>query len=268
MTSLPHRQKFLDALLKALSDLGGSGSVEEIREKVIANMAIPDALANEPRVSKRGVADGRTELEYELAWGRTQLKGLGYINNSQRGVWSIVKTVDPNASPLTISSISTQVQAIPNDDWRAELNTILTEVISPSAFERLIQRILRETGFVQVEVTGRTNDGGIDGKGIAKINGMLSFYVVFQAKRYKGSVSSAQVRDFRGAMVGRADKGLLITTGYFTREAIKEAVREGAPAIDLVDGEKLIEKLKSLSLGVNTELIESVSLDKSWFESL
>lgn len=103
---------------------------------------------------------------------------------------------------------------------------------------------------------------------IAKINGILSFYIVFQAKRYKGSVSTSQIRDFRGAMIGRADKGLFITTGYFTRDAIKEAIREGAPTIDLVDGEKLAKKLKSLNLGVKIQMIERVTIDKEWFKSI
>lgn len=145
---------------------------------------------------------------------------------------------------------------------------ILTSKLSPAGFERLIQRVLRETGFVQVEVTGRTNDGGIDGKGIAKINGILSFHVVFQCKRYQGAVSAPQVRDFRGAMIGRADKGLFITTGYFTREAIKEATRDGAPTIDLVDGEKLAEKLKELALGVKIQTIEKVVIEADWFDTI
>jgi len=117
-------------------------------------------------------------------------------------------------------------------------------------------------------VTGRTGDGGIDGKGIAKINGILSFHVVFQCKRYAGSVGSAEIRNFRGAMQGRADKGLFITTGYFTREAIREAVRDGASAIDLVNGDKLAEKLKTLGLGVKVDYIESITLQPEWFKTI
>jgi restriction system protein len=109
--------------------------------------------------------------------------------------------------------------------------------------------MLRESGFVHVEVTGRTGDGGIDGKGIARINGFMSFHVLFQCKRYKGSVTAGEIRDFRGAMVGRADKGLFISTGSFTPAAVKEATRDGAPPIDLVDGDELAEKLKELALG-------------------
>ena len=140
--------------------------------------------------------------------------------------------------------------------------------ISPSSFERLCQRLLRELGFQNVEVTGQTHDGGIDGKGMLRLGGVLSFHVIFQAKRYKGSVSPSIVRDFRGAMVGRADKGLIITTGTFTREAKREAQRDGAPPIDLMDGNDLAEKLKELRLGVNIELVEKVNIKKDWFKTL
>lgn len=140
--------------------------------------------------------------------------------------------------------------------------------ISPSSFERLCQRLLRELGFQNVEVTGQTNDGGIDGKRILRLGGVLSFHVIFQAKRYKGSVSPSIVRDFRGAMVGIADKGLIITTGTFTREAKKEAQRDGSPPIDLIDGYDLAEKLKELRLGIEVELVEKVNIKNDWFKTL
>jgi restriction system protein len=142
--------------------------------------------------------------------------------------------------------------------------------MNAAAFERLAQRLLREAGFIQVEVTGRSGDGGIDGKGIMRLGGFLSFHVFFQCKRYKDVVSASHVRDFRGAMVGRADKGILITTGNFTKEAVREATRDGAPTIDLIDGEALVEKLKEFGLGVNTKRVEveQVSIDHSWFQAI
>lgn len=140
--------------------------------------------------------------------------------------------------------------------------------ISPDAFERLTQRLLRESGITQVEVTGKVGDGGIDGKGIVRISGFLSFHVIFQCKCYKGSISPSLIRDFRGAMQGRADKGIFITTGNYTRDAIKEATRDGAPPIDLIDGELLCEKLKELGLGVETQIIEQVEIKKDWFSKL
>jgi restriction system protein len=138
--------------------------------------------------------------------------------------------------------------------------------MEPGAFERLCQRVLREAGFVKVEVTGRAGDGGIDGTGVLRLN-LLSFHVLFQAKRYRGSVGASTIRDFRGAMVGRADKGLIITTGTFTSDARREANRDGAPAIDLVDGDALCDLLKSLRIGVRTEMVEVVTVDEGTFQS-
>lgn len=265
MNKLPHRNELMQPTVEAIKALGGSGSVEEIVEKVISLLGIPDKLVTQPHVSKRGYGDGRTQLEYELAWVRTYLKQLGILENSTRGVWAL--TGKELNTDLAVPSVEAE-KATSSVDWRERVNTYLIETLTPSAFERLIQRVLRETGFAQVEVTGRTGDGGIDGKGIARINGILSFRVVFQCKRYRGSVGASEVRDFRGAMQGRADKGLLITTGYFTRDAIKEATRDGAIAIDLVDGERLAEKLKELALGVKIERVEHVVIDEDWFKSI
>lgn len=264
MTALPHRNELMGPTVEAVKALGGSASNEEIVSKVISLLCIPDELASQPYISKRGNEDGRTQLEYNLAWARTYLKQLGVLDNSSRGIWSLTgKDLKEDA----VHSVPADA-APPALDWRELVNRYLVETLTPSAFERLIQRILRETGFTQVEVTGQTGDGGIDGRGIAKINGILSFRVVFQCKRYRGPVATSEIRDFRGAMQGRADKGLFITTGYFTRDAIREATRDGAIAIDLVDGEKLAEKLRELRLGLMIELTESITVDEDWFKSL
>ncbi|MEW5869332.1 MAG: Mrr restriction system protein [Chloroflexota bacterium] len=224
---------------------------------------------------------GMTEIEYRLMWTRTYLKKYGLIDNSIRGVWSLTpqgsmtdQVDEKEVIRLVRAQLSKQKDVTdesvdePNStvEWQEELLDVLLNM-SPAAFERLIQRLLRESGFVQVVVTGRTGDGGIDGQGILRLGGLLSFHVIFQCKRWQGSVGASQVRDFRGAMVGRADKGLLITTGAFTKDAIKEATRDGAPAIDLVDGDQLVEKLKQLALGVQTRKIEleQISIDKDWF---
>lgn len=229
-------------------------------------------------------------MAYRLAWARTYLKKYGFLDNSGRGIWALtqkgkeekevrpsevlkyVRKLDKKESNQKKSNSDIELVEIEAPEetkaWREELHQLLTQEISPDAFERLTQRLLRESGFIQVEVTGKTGDGGIDGKGIARINGLMSFHVIFQCKKYQGSVSAGEIRDFRGAMVGRADKGLFITTGTFTPAAIKEATRDGAPPVDLVDGENLAEKLKELGLGVKTELVEKITLDKDWFLNL
>jgi len=263
MNFLPHRNDLMSPVVEVIKALGGSATNEEIVEKVIEALAIPDALTALAYVTKRGTEDGRTQLEYDLAWARTYLKQLGVLSNSSRGVWALT------GKPFQkMSAAGLPADPLPPVDWREAVNAMLVSTLSPSAFERLIQRILRETGFVQVEVTGKSGDGGIDGKGIAKINGILSFHVVFQCKRYKGSVGTSEIRDFRGAMQGRADKGLFITTGHFTADALREATRDGAIAIDLVDGKKLAEKLRELQLGLKIETTETITIDEEWFKQL
>jgi restriction system protein len=155
---------------------------------------------------------------------------------------------------------------IPELSWKERLLNVLLAMDS-KAFERLCQRLLRESGFIKVEITGRSGDGGIDGVGVLRVN-LLSFHVLFQCKRWKGSVGASVVRDFRGAMVGRADKGLIITTGSFTADARREATRDGAPAIDLVDGEALSDLLKSAKIGVSVNLIEEVAIDEGALSSI
>ena len=276
----------MNPLITALQDLGGSGSVDEIYERVIQNLQLPEEILS---VLHDPEASNQTEVYYRLAWARTYLKKYGSLTNSSRGVWaltnpdlitldpkSVVKVVRDNdkkekqakACPGSPQAVNETEEPDEAQTLRAKLYHVLTKIVDPSAFERLIQRLLRESGFVQVEVTGRTGDGGIDGKGIARIHGFMSFHVVFQCKRYQGIVSSGDIRDFRGAMVGRADKGLFITTGTFSREAIKEATRDGAPPIDLVDGDQLADKLKEFSLGIETAMIESVIADEEWFKKL
>lgn len=254
---LPTFDELMNPLLQALRILGGSGSIEEIYAKTVEITGLSeDVLAqlHDPAKSTQ------TEVAYRLAWARTYLRKYGLLENSSRGVWSLAekaksleainppevlrhvraldKQEEPKSRPFLENAFSEE------DLWKDKLSLIITQRVSPSGFERLIQRLLRESGFVQVEVTGRSGDGGIDGKGIARIHGFMSFHVMFQCKRYKGSVGAGEIRDFRGAMVGRADKGLFITTGTFTPAAVKEATRDGAQPIDLVDGDELAEKLK------------------------
>lgn len=278
--AFPSFHAFFVPIVQSLRVRGGSATIDELEEAVAATAN----LSEEQRSQLHG--DGpRTEFSYRLAWARTYLKKGGALDNSERGVWHLTPA-GYEMSDEQIQNIKYQVQqqnrearalavaqAEPADEeeeneiedaalsWKERLlETLLA--MEPSAFERLCQRLLRESGFVKVEVSGRSGDGGIDGTGVLRLN-LLSFQVLFQSKRYRGSVGSSVVRDFRGAMVGRADKGLIITTGTFTADARKEATRDGAPAIDLVDGDALCDLLKALRIGVKVETIESVSVDQN-----
>ena len=279
---IPKYDDLLNPLLQAVRNLGGSASVAEQEDEVATILKLTDAEVSEIHRSNR------TKLSYRLAWARNYLKRYGVLDNSSRGVWALTsegqkhQTLSKDLVKKFVQSLDRDVVSnggeidhvnvsdeLKNIDWEDKLLAII-KAMQPDAFERLCQRLLRESGFIQVEVTGKTNDGGIDGKGVVRIGGLLSFHVIFQCKRYQGSVSSPTVRDFRGAMVGRADKGLLITTGTFTKDARTEAQRDGAPPIDLIDGEALVEKLKELRIGVQIKdrVVEEVFIDEAYFQNV
>lgn len=287
---LPKYNSLLWPVLQAVSELGGSASIDEIVEAVIKHEGFT--------VEQQSVLhnDGpQTEIGYRLAWARTYLKGMGLLMNSARGVWALTEDgsailADPSKTDEQRRDAVTQLWAAHVADLRKARRTKRQQVddiepaepdertwkeqllghlmaMRPDAFERLAKRLLREADFDSVNVTGQSGDGGIDGLGIYRL-GLVSFPVFFQCKRYRGSVGAGAVRDFRGAMLGRGDKGLLITTGSFTTDAKKEATRDGAPPIDLIDGDRLCELLKRYDLGVRTEMVEDVTIDPSFFDEL
>jgi restriction system protein len=274
---VPTYDGLFNPLLRAILELGGSASVAEQEDKVVQLLKLSEEEASEIH---RG---NRTKLSYRLAWARNYLKRAGLLENSARGVWALtakgktIQKVDPVKINREVKALDADradkdepSDAVPSEiRWEEEaLDTI--KQIAPKAFETLCQRLLRESGFIQVQITGRSGDGGIDGRGVVRVGGVLSFHVIFQCKRYKDTVSASVIRDFRGAMVGRADKGLLITTGTFTRDARAEAQRDGAPPLDLIDGEELVQKLKDLRLGVQVtpRVTEDVQVNKEWFNAL
>jgi restriction system protein len=271
---------YYPAAVEAMKSRGGSATIEELEEDVAKLLNLSDEARNIPHGDGR-----RSQFQYDLAWVRTYLKFAGAVDNSERGVWRLT----PQGAALTDAELRTLWRSVvaeqrakrklkeaiedtgtepdeerndepPELSWKERLLKVL-QSIEPSAFERLCQRLLRESGFTKVEVTGRSGDGGIDGVGVLRMN-LLSFHVLFQCKRYVGSVGSSTVRDFRGAMVGRADKGLILTTGTFTADARREATRDGAPALDLIDGDTLCDLLKSAKIGVRVTFIEEIEIDE------
>lgn len=243
---VPQYHEMMNPLLTALHALGGSGSISEINEATIGKLGLSDEVLE---VLHNPEKSNQTEVEYHLAWARTYLKKYGILDNSSRGVWLVkpekrdVTQVDPDEvvrfvreqsrrahEEREVEELEETSEDAPEEakTWRAVLHHVLTKELPVDGFERLTKRLLREAGFVQVEVTGRSGDGGVDGKGIIRIGGLLSFHVVFQCKKYQGVVTAPHIRDFRGAMVGRADKGLFITMNHSTRDAVREATRDGA----------------------------------------
>ena len=288
--SLPHLPGMMLVTVEALKELGGSATIQELDEKVIELEGVTE---HEQTLVMAG-NENRTRVIYYLAWARTYLKRGDALANSSRGVWALTETGSAITAMHETRAIYDRVTAEeretarakrkaakaaepdivePEDDapereedWKSSLLAVLGE-ISPDAFERLSQRLLREAGFTRVDVRGKSGDGGIDGVGVLRVN-LVSFQIYFQCKRWKGSVGAKEIREFRGALQGGADKGLFITTGHFTNQASDEATRPGAIAIDLIDGDRLCDLLKDNRLGVETEMIERVQIQSEWFKGI
>lgn len=260
--------RYFGPLLDALRDLGGSAKADEAVDRVATNLRIPDDVLNETLPS------GGSRFRNQVAWARFYLVREGLLDSSKHGVWSLTargldaRLTQDQARQIFLKWVKVfqeqrkaKAKSEPvaeevaegtggvSRDYRDEVLSILMKLPS-DGFERLAQRLLREAGFTQVTVTGQSGDGGIDGFGTLQINPLVSFKVLFQCKRYSKSVPPSHVRDFRGAMSGRADKGIIVTTGTFTAEARREASRDGAPPIELIDGERLLDMLERLELGL------------------
>jgi len=282
----PHFLRFTVPVIDVLKEMGGSGSSSEVQETIIEKYEIPTAELD--AVNK----NGGSKIKNQIAWVRFYLAKAGIIDSSERGVWALTeKGMKSDLNPDSVYSLFREIhkqwggnrtgsktefeeeeteESTPEiviekkSNYREDLLEMLQDKLTPNGFERLSQRLLRESGFTRVEVTGKKSDGGIDGIGILEINPLLSFKVLFQCKRYKGVVVPSEIRDFRGAMAGRADKGLFLTTGAFTQEAKKEAIRDGAAPIELIDGAKLIEMFERLKLGLRPKT--TFEIDESFFD--
>jgi restriction system protein len=281
----PKPAAYIAAIVNALTKLGNSGQRSEVLDIVAEDLDLSEEDLSQ--VSK----SGRSTFVNKVDFAKVVLAGAGYLSSSERGVWSLtergakgaftqedarrllrdsrkrkkkIKQVPPTSIDDTSAREDEDEADLPpadtpalTGDHRSDLLQLMKEM-APDSFERLCQRFLREAGFQQVVVTGRSGDGGIDGKGLLQINALMSIHVLFQCKRYKGSVGSDAIRNFRGAMTGRTDKGIFITTGTFTAEAHREALREGAPPIELVDAEKLISMFEKLKLGLNEKTVYEI----------
>jgi len=280
----PRFVQYMEPVLSALRALGGSARAAEVVDQVAEALKISDAQRSDP------LASGTSRFDNMVAWARFYLAKAGLVDASRRGVWALTDkgraakpmsqaealalfkqvhqtfTVERRLAGKEAERSDEDEEAAPEpaaasgSGHREEVLQILMS-LPPAGFERFCQRLLRESGFQEVTVTGRSGDEGIDGIGVLQVNPLVSFKVLFQCKRYKKAVTPAHVRDFRGAMEGRADKGIIITTGTFTADARREAIRDGAKGIELVDGQKLVGMLEELELGLTPVRAFRVEID-------
>ncbi len=286
MMAISEFATYINPLIFALRKLGGSARADEVCNVIAETLHLPDAV-----LDKR-LKNGESRFKNQVHWARFFLASTEYLDSSKRGVWTltakgqttpeldenqlrkIIKEVQAKTVKTKPDKVQSQLVGIDDNSEaplpdataassREQLQKILKS-LSPSGFERICQRLLREAGFEKVEVTGRSGDGGIDGNGVLQINPFVSFQVLFQCKRYEGNVTASQVRDFRGAMMGRAEKGIILTTGRFTADAEREASRDGVQPIELVDGDKLASMFEQLELGMKPHTAYEV--DEAFFE--
>jgi restriction system protein len=289
----PQFVRFFGPVVEALHKLGGSARPAEVYQAVATNLNVSDEVQSETLPS------GASRFNNQIAWARFYLGKAGLLDTSRRGVWMLTEKgrstpslTEPQALELFRAvqagfprtarkqpagaehtpgpTERVDEEAPPSDgaapahsNHRLEALRILRG-LPPEGFEQFCQRLLRESNFEEVTVTGRSGDGGVDGIGLLKANALVSFKVVFQCKKYSGPVGASQVRDFRGAMMGRADKGIVLTTGTFTTDAKREAVRDGVPPIELVDGEKLLDLMENLELGLTP--VKAYAVEAEFFE--
>jgi restriction system protein len=288
-SKMPNYSDLINPTLSALHILGGSGKNDELCDEVIKLLGLPDSITDIPHGN-----GSQSEFAYRMAWARTYLKKYGIIDNSARAVWTIkpehvgTKSLDVDDVVRTVKSQeriaekekanqvdSLELLATQNNEelpdeiksWRQKLYNILVSM-DAYAFERLSQRLLRECGFTHVEVTKKSGDGGIDGTGKLKINGIFSFNIAFQCKRYKDTipVSAAAIRDFRGSLTTDIEKGVFITTSSFSKAAKEEASKPGKKQIDMMDGEEFMDKLVEYEIGVKE--VKDYEVDESYFSKI
>ena len=276
--------------LEAMRRLPLPATNDEIDEAVGTNLKLTPVQR-----AARAANGAKSELAFRVSFCRSHLKIVGALKSERRGYWRLTsegvdmdeETVERRLAEYlrdrrqeklgrvtnrqARTAAATGAGGSPDDDeageaaWNDELLSRLLEM-SPGAFERLAQELLRSSGFEAVKVIGGSGDGGIDGTALYRFS-LISVPVYFQCKRHKGTIGAPVVRDFRGAMAGRSDRGLIITTGSFTPDAKREATRDGATPLDLIDGDNLCELLKERELGVvvRKRTVEDVTIDSEYF---
>lgn len=276
----PEFLKYINPVLTTLQSNGGAGDVADVIEQVIDRLGITEAELEET------TSNGQSRVRNQIQWARFYLFKAGLIDNSQRGIWRLTnegldkKLTDEDVyklfkavqesvkkeTPSLPKKTDPKFENTPTEDEEHSLGLInIIQNIPATGFEKLCKRLLTEVGINEITITGGSGDQGIDGKGIVKLNDVVSLNIVFQCKRYKETVSAHHVRDFRGAMQGRGEKGLIITTGRFTKEAKNEANRDGVTPIELIDGDRLVELFEKYKLGLKPVTV--FEIDQEFFRS-
>lgn len=282
-------QRWMGPLLDCLRALGGAAKPAEVSRWIAENLKLG------PEITEASLKSGANRFHNQVQWARQYLVWEGLIDDAKRGTWILTplgwktRLDEAEARAIFLDRVRLQqaerakgADSAPNDgaelsnpqelidsapppDEQPEEDLLkVLKSLSPGGFERLCKRLLHEHGFENVSVTQQSRDGGIDGYGTLRLSAFVSMKVAFQAKRYKDVVSRPAVGEFRNALLGRAEKGVFITTGRFSADAEAEASREGVIPIELIDGERLVELFEEKGLGVKPKQI--LTIDHAFFD--
>jgi restriction system protein len=273
--------QWMGPLLDCLRALGGSAKPREVSPWIARELKLPTSI------TESSLKSGANRFHNQVQWARQYLVWAGLLDDSRRGIWALTplgwKTrLDETAAHAVFldrvrvnqaaarhdaslpAATPDEPESVPPDEVQDAGLLGVLKSLPPYGFELICGRLLREHGFEDVEVTQRSRDGGIDGYGLLRLSPFVSMRVAFQAKRYKDVVSRSTVGEFRNAMLGRAEKGVFITTGRFTADAESEATRDGVIPVELIDGDRLVELFQDAKIGVKPKTVYEV--DQAFFD--
>jgi len=266
----PKQSEIEIPLLLEIDKAGGKARPQDVYAKVAQHFSQLTAedlerhLESSPSINK---------WQNHVQWARQKLIVKGELDGSVRGVWKLTDLgkkrieVTPTPSPvpppkpeeITLQDLLESHESA----VRARLADKLRN-LDPTDFEVFSKDLLQALGFAEVKVTQRSRDGGIDGFGKLR-QGIVKIDAAFQCKRWQGVVPRPEIDRFRGAISGKFDQGIFLTTSSFSQEALDASIRPGAVPIIMVDGEKMLELMIQNGIGVLRRPLQLLDIDEDFF---
>lgn len=275
---LPHGRDLAYATLQAVDRRGGSAQSKELRNAVSEITGL-----TEDELEKLSLKS----VKMQMGWARTGLKSSGHLDNSQWGVWALtiegllLVRSEPSAAQKAARQAyergwgqirrekalreAAGASADSDGNWKDGLLQAIQKM-GPAAFANLCSILLKEAGFRDLETAGGNGEDEFVGVGVYKHH-LIRSRVYVQCQRRADRIPTREVRAFADAISSRANRGLFITTGTFTRDAQKVA-KDGSQPIDLIDGEELCDLLKEYGLGVKVETREHITINQKFFDAV
>jgi restriction endonuclease Mrr len=216
-------------------------------------------LLSDPITSNVRVFKGAQGTNFEIS--NTVAEAIDKLSDNRRS------PVEQRVDPLTNSWRDVENMHRAHEGRVREALLDYMHEMDPSAFERLVGLVLVGLGYRDVEVTGRTGDRGIDVTAEYDLHGASSIPTIVQAKRWSGSVGGDTVRELRGAMTV-SQRGLLVITSRFTKEALIEANSDGKTPIGLIDGATLVDLMIEHNIGTTQIRLPLTQMDIPSLETI